>query len=113
MSEGMQQARFCAYCPTPLVSPRLCSGTLPPNAATRDHIIPRWLVRRDGLGAQPQRWHCRNCFWYCAACNQAKAGLHPLEWLQRLHSTRRERLAVRLVALGVPAEAVARARVST
>lgn len=99
-------AHQCIYCPAELVPPP-AGGTLPDNAATRDHVFPRAILR-ESIGPHDPHWYRRNKVWCCARCNWTKAGMHPLEWLARIgdYQPGRDRLANRLVALGVPRDAV-------
>lgn len=109
MSAGLTPARRCAYCPAELV-PSPQGGCHMPNAATRDHVIPRAMLRQL-VGPLPPSWHTRNKLWACARCNCAKGCMHPLEWLARIdYQPARDRLASRLVMLGLPADTVNRAR---
>ena len=66
------------------------------NVATRDHIYPRWLVRRFRRRPSDYRRQL-NSAPACLACNNAKGGMqHPLEWLERLSADAQHRLGVRL-----------------
>lgn len=95
---GLMPARRCAYCKTELVVWTGNDPTPPPNAATRDHLFPQWMLQ--GLGeAAPERWRCRNKVWCCRRCNQRKGALHPNEWLWSLDYGTRASVMVRISQL--------------
>lgn len=64
----------CGYCGCEMLPGRPPSPGRPinPRTLTRDHVFP-----------QRSRSIRDNCLIMCClACNQAKGGLHPLEWLR-------------------------------
>ena len=97
----------CLYCRRPLTR---WSGephvTVPEDAATIDHIFPRWMIRALGGDAAFERWYVRNKAWACPKCNGLKGALHPFEWIWALNAESRNLLGARLreLALLLPAD---------
>ena len=92
----------CFYCNQPMLPPPLWGGVgpVPLNLETRDHVIPRALVR-NMVGPFHPRWSRLNRVRACNGCNLAKRDMHPLDWLPHVPSRPgRDRLASRLHALG-------------
>ncbi len=71
---------WCAYCGIPMRK-RAGKGTpLPPNKATRDHVIPK--AHKGGLVTVPA----------CLACNAAKGTMSLPEFLSSAHFMQRRAL---------------------
>lgn len=86
------------------------TGAEPCRMETRDHVFPRALIRVLP-DARSERWRRLNKVRACAACNGRKGDTHPLAWLGQLTNPAGiERLACRLIVLGVPVPAVRAAR---
>ena len=66
--------RPCAYCMRPMTRKRGGPGVkmvLPPDHATKDHVIPK------SKGGAPLP---NNKVWACACCNTLKGNMMPEEW---------------------------------
>jgi hypothetical protein len=97
-----RRIRVCFYCSRPLVHGSCFpdNGPFPDNLATRDHIYPRWFVRQQSW--QPDEAWCQlNSVPSCLACNNAKGGALPVEWIEHLAAAGQRRLADRLHLLAL------------
>ena len=97
--------RRCFYC-TALLVPATCFApgtTLPPNAATFDHIFPRRLRPRC---VSPE-WHRLNKVPACWQCNNRKGDMPPALWAGIVPDTRRDAVTQRLARLEAGAAIIA------
>lgn len=93
----------CFYCTAPLGDP---ADQANPLARTNDHIVPRVAIRNIGWLFPPE-WHALNLVRCCQTCNAAKGPMRPQDWCRMLTDpAAKARLYNRLVALGLPAEAL-------
>lgn len=96
----------CFYCSVELVR---TDDQSEPRAKTIDHVVPRYALKNAGW-LFTNEWHSLNRVPCCPACNIAKGNTLPHVWCRQLTDpTAKARLYNRLVALGIPADALMQA----
>lgn len=82
-------ASRCRYC-----------GKMMIDDETREHLVPRWWLRKTGTRFDLKTWEM-NLLPVCFPCNQAKGPIDPLTWLETMPSNwHAYKLAQHMVAMG-------------
>lgn len=75
----------------------------PDDMSTRDHVIPRILMREIQL---TRKQKIQNIVNACSRCNNAKADRHPMSLFDSLSDVSAKRLRDKLIELGLPTDRV-------
>lgn len=95
----MTERKKCFYCRQPLKQhPHKDGAPQRWDQQTRDHVIPRSLLRKLKISGKVKGNHV-DC---CARCNGFKGDRNPLEMFVYLSDETAKKLRDKLVAIGVP-----------
>lgn len=100
-------AEPCFYCGVPMTP----KNWRPYNqqhrqARTTDHIVPQSKIGSQHARGHEFKWQLLNTVQVCFTCNNRKADMWPLDWLEVMPEYGVKKLAERLLRLGCEPEAI-------